>query len=109
MPEQHSHSDEGHSHGVARDADKRYLIITLALLVGLMVAEVVVGIIVSSLALISDAGHVLTDAPAVALSLITMRLAEQPAKEMMTYGLKRTEILSAQANGITLARNSFPV
>src|SRR5947209_5740497 len=102
MPEHHDHRNEGHSHGVAQDADKRYLVITLALLVGFMVAEVIVGIIVSSLALISDAGHMLTDAAAVALSLITMTLAEQPAKGMMTYGLKRAEILSAQANGITL-------
>jgi cobalt-zinc-cadmium efflux system protein len=99
---EHHHTHEGHVHSVARDADKRYLIITLALLIGFMVAEVIIGIIVSSLALISDAGHMLTDAAAVALSLITMRLAERPAKGMMTYGLKRAEILSAQANGITL-------
>jgi cobalt-zinc-cadmium efflux system protein len=56
----------------------------------------------SSLALISDAGHMLTDAGAIALALITMRLAARPARGSMTYGLKRTEILSAQANGITL-------
>jgi cobalt-zinc-cadmium efflux system protein len=54
--------------------------------------------VASSLALISDAGHMLTDAGAIALALVTMR----PAHGSMTYGLKRAEILSAQANGITL-------
>jgi cobalt-zinc-cadmium efflux system protein len=98
--EEHSH--EGHSHGVSRDADKRYLTIALVLIVGFMLAEVVVGIIASSLALISDAGHMLTDAGAIALGLIAMRLAARPARGVMTYGLKRAEILSAQANGITL-------
>jgi cobalt-zinc-cadmium efflux system protein len=98
--EEHSH--EGHSHGVSRDADKRYLTIALVLIVGFMLAEVVVGIIASSLALISDAGHMLTDAGAIALGLIAMRLAARPAGGVMTYGLKRAEILSAQANGITL-------
>src|SRR4051794_25144812 len=67
-----------------------------------MAIEVVVGIIASSLALISDAGHMLTDAGALALALISMRLAAKPAAGGFTYGLKRTEILSAQANGITL-------
>jgi cobalt-zinc-cadmium efflux system protein len=67
-----------------------------------MLVEVVVGIIASSLALISDAGHMLTDAGALALGLVAIRLAQRPAQGRMTYGLKRAEILSAQANGITL-------
>jgi cobalt-zinc-cadmium efflux system protein len=67
-----------------------------------MLTEVVVGIVASSLALISDAGHMLTDAGALGLALITMRLAARPARGGFTYGLKRAEILSAQANGITL-------
>jgi len=97
-----SHNHEGHSHGVSQDADRRYLAIALALLVGFMLIEIVVGIIASSLALISDAGHMLTDAGSIGLALITMRLAQRPARGSMTYGLKRAEILSAQANGITL-------
>jgi cobalt-zinc-cadmium efflux system protein len=100
--EGHSHAHEGHSHGVSAGADRRYLAIALALLVGFMVVEVVVGVLASSLALISDAGHMLTDAGAIALALVTMRLAVRPAQGSMTYGLKRAEILSAQANGITL-------
>jgi cobalt-zinc-cadmium efflux system protein len=99
----HTHEGhEGHSHGVNPDADRRYLAIGLALLVGFMLVEVVVGVIASSLALISDAGHMLTDAGAIGLALVTMRLAARPAQGAMTYGLKRAEILSAQANGITL-------
>jgi cobalt-zinc-cadmium efflux system protein len=99
----HTHEGhEGHSHSANPDADRRYLAIGLALLVGFMLVEVVVGVIASSLALISDAGHMLTDAGAIGLALVTMRLAARPAQGAMTYGLKRAEILSAQANGITL-------
>lgn len=87
---------------MSEDADRRYLAIALALLVGFMLVEVVVGIVASSLALISDAGHMLTDAGAIGLALVTMRLAQRPARGVMTYGLKRAEILSAQVNGITL-------
>ncbi len=92
----------GHSHGVSADADTGKLTIALVLIVGFMAIEVVVGILVSSLALLSDAGHMLTDAAAIALSLVAIRLAQRPAKGAMTYGLKRTEILSAQFNGATL-------
>lgn len=67
-----------------------------------MVVEVVVGILASSLVLISDAGHMLTDAAAFAVALVATRLAARPARGNLTYGLKRVEILSAQANGITL-------
>ena len=67
-----------------------------------MAGEVTVGFIANSLALISDAAHMLTDAASIALALVAMRLAARPARGGFTYGLKRTEILSAQANGITL-------
>jgi cobalt-zinc-cadmium efflux system protein len=67
-----------------------------------MVVEVVVGVLVQSLALLSDAAHMLTDAGALALSLIVIRIAARPAGGDLTFGLKRTEILSAQANGATL-------
>jgi cobalt-zinc-cadmium efflux system protein len=76
--------------------------IALGLLVGLMVVEVVAGILASSLALLSDAAHMLTDAGALALALVALRLARRPAKGAMTYGLSRAEILSAQFNGATL-------
>ncbi|MFM9441269.1 cation diffusion facilitator family transporter [Streptomyces acidiscabies] len=92
----------GHSHGVSADADRRWLGIALALITVFMAAEVVVGIMASSLALISDAAHMLTDAVSIVLALVAMRLSARPARGGFTYGLKRAEILSAQANGLTL-------
>jgi len=103
--ERRGHSASGraaHQHGVSKDADRRYLTAALALIVGFMALEVVVGLIASSLALLSDAAHMLTDAAAIGLALVAMRLSARPAKGAYTYGLKRAEILSAQANGITL-------
>jgi cobalt-zinc-cadmium efflux system protein len=96
----HDHGP-GHSHAPA-DATAGRLRIALGLLVGLMAVEVVFGILASSLALLSDAAHMLTDAGALALALVAIRLAARPAKGALTYGLKRTEILSAQFNGATL-------
>ncbi len=97
-----SHSHAGHSHGVTADADRGKLRIALALILGFMVAEVVTGILADSLALLSDAAHMLTDAAAIGLSLAALRLSSRPPGGSMTFGLKRVEILSAQANGITL-------
>jgi cobalt-zinc-cadmium efflux system protein len=57
---------------------------------------------IGSLALLADAGHMLTDAGAIGLALVAMRLAARPASGAYTYGLKRVEILSAQVNGLTL-------
>ncbi len=74
----------------------------LALILAFMVVEIVAGVLASSLALLSDAGHMLTDAAALALSLAAARLAERGATGSLTYGLGRAEILSAQANGLTL-------
>jgi cobalt-zinc-cadmium efflux system protein len=67
-----------------------------------MVAEVIVGLLNDSLALVSDAAHMLTDAIALGVALVVARLAQRPAGGQMTYGLKRAEILSAQFNGATL-------
>ena len=99
---EHAHGHHAHGHGVARNADRRYLTTALLLLLAFMVVEVVVGIAARSLALISDAGHMLTDVASIALSLVAMRLANRPAHGSYTFGLKRVEILSAQANGVTL-------
>ncbi|WP_407840455.1 cation diffusion facilitator family transporter [Streptomyces sp. DSM 116496] len=96
------HGHAGHSHGVAADADRRWLGIALGLITGFMAIEVVIGVLAHSLALISDAAHMLTDAVSIVLALIAMRLAARPARGGFTYGLKRAEILSAQANGLTL-------
>src|SRR5262245_56151349 len=101
MAHAHDHSHH-HPHAVGPDADSRRLAIGLVLLVAFMVAEVVAGILAHSLALLSDAGHMLTDAGALALSLVVIRLAARPPQGGLTYGLKRAEILSGLANGITL-------
>jgi len=91
-----------HHHSASADADAGKLWIALALIVGLMAAEVVAGILANSLALLSDAAHMLTDAAAIALSLAALRLSGRPGGGAMTFGLKRVEILSAQINGVTL-------
>jgi len=92
----------GHDHGVGESADTRRLATALALIVGFMAVEVVVGILADSLALLSDAAHMLTDAGALLMSLWVIRLVRRPAGGNLTFGLKRSEILSAQANGATL-------
>src|SRR5829696_883249 len=91
-----------HGHVHAEDTDARRLALAFALLVAFMLAEVVAGILASSLALLSDAGHMLTDAVAIGLALAALRLAQRPPAGSFTYGLRRAEILSAQVNGITL-------
>jgi cobalt-zinc-cadmium efflux system protein len=93
---------DGHSHGPGGGSDARLLAVALALIAGFMVVEVVLGLLASSLALIADAGHMLSDAAAIALALVAMRLAARPARGSFTFGLRRAEILSAQANGVTL-------
>lgn len=87
---------------ITRQADAKALRVALALIAAFMAAEVVVGVVASSLALLSDAAHMLTDAAALALSLLAARLAARPAEGSLTFGLGRAEILSAQANGVTL-------
>ncbi|GAA5180822.1 cation diffusion facilitator family transporter [Rugosimonospora acidiphila] len=82
--------------------DHRLLGGALALILAFMVGEVTVGLVAGSLALLSDAAHMLTDAAALILALVAMRLAARPPHGGYTYGLRRAEILSAQANGLAL-------
>ena len=91
-----------HDHGVAPDADRRRLSVALALIVAFMAAEVVAGLLASSLALLSDAAHMLTDAAALALALAAARLAARPPTGRFTFGFGRAEVLSAQLNGASL-------
>jgi cobalt-zinc-cadmium efflux system protein len=98
----HAHHHAGHSHAISAHADQRKLAIALGLILGFMAVEVTVGAVTSSLALLSDAAHMLTDAAAIGLALVAARLAQRPARGAMTYGLGRAEILSAQFNGATL-------
>jgi cobalt-zinc-cadmium efflux system protein len=96
------HGAGSHSHGISSNADRRYLLTALLLLLGFMLTEVVVAITSGSLVLLSDAGHMLSDVGAIGASLYAMRLAARPAAGAWTFGWKRAEILSAAGNGITL-------
>ena len=94
-----------HDHGEPRAsgaADRRLLALSLALLLAFMAVEVVFGVLASSLALLADAGHMLTDAAALALALVAASLATRPPGGRWTFGFGRVEILAAQANGLTL-------
>jgi cobalt-zinc-cadmium efflux system protein len=91
-----------HHHHHHADADERRLAIALALICALIVGELLVAAFAHSLAVFSDAAHMVTDALALAMALLAARLARRPASGAMTYGLGRAEILSALANGVTL-------
>lgn len=94
----HEHQD----HARAANPDRRYLATALGLILSYLAVEVAAAFFAHSLALLADAGHMLTDAGALAGALWAMHLAERPSSATMSYGLKRAEILSAAANGVTL-------
>lgn len=103
------HDHAGHSHGYgahaleARRADsRRRMWWALSINLGLLVAEVIGGIVTGSLALLADAGHVLSDAGAIVLALVAVRLAALPASGRRTFGYQRSEVLAALVNGIAL-------
>lgn len=95
----HGHS-HGHSHGTSRN--RRRLAVTLGLVVLYMVAEFVGGLMSGSLALLADAGHMLSDAGALALSLFALWISQRPPTPRRTWGYYRIEILAALVNGVTL-------
>jgi cobalt-zinc-cadmium efflux system protein len=97
----HAHS-HAHAHGDVSERSTRALRAALALTLVVLVAELVGGVVSNSLALLADAGHVLTDAGALALSLFVAWFARQPANPKKTYGYLRWEILAALINGATL-------
>jgi cobalt-zinc-cadmium efflux system protein len=98
----HDHHGHAHTHAPAPDADRRWLSLALALILGFMLVEVVAGLVAGSLALLSDAAHMLTDAGSIALALVAARFAARPPGGRYTFGLGRAEILSAQVNGASL-------
>jgi cobalt-zinc-cadmium efflux system protein len=91
-----------HSHAPSPDADRRWLSVALGLILAFMAVEVVAGLLADSLALLSDAAHMLTDAGSIGLALVAARLAARPPAGGFTFGLGRAEILSAQVNGAAL-------
>jgi cobalt-zinc-cadmium efflux system protein len=104
--EEHSHDkhDQDHSHGPSayRGADRRALLIAAILTGGFMVAEAVGGVVTGSLALIADAGHMLSDSFSLFLALAAVTIAARPATAKRTYGYNRAEILAALVNGLLL-------
>src|ERR671920_1443929 len=96
----HSHHD--HAHAAASSRNRSRLALTLGLAAVYMLAEVVGGWLTGSLALLADAGHMLSDVGALALSLLTAWIAQRPADDTKTYGYLRWEILAALVNGAAL-------
>ncbi len=101
----HAHDGDGHhhqGHRERRSGERRRLVIVLSLTTAILFAEVAGGLLSRSLALLSDAGHMLSDVAAQALSLIALAIAARPANQKRTYGYHRVEILAALANGLAL-------
>jgi cobalt-zinc-cadmium efflux system protein len=99
----HDHSHAGHSHGPSPgEANLRRFLIVLVLTAIFMVVEAVGGWYSGSLALLADAGHMLSDVGALGLSLFAIWIARKPPNSKQTYGFHRTEILAALINGATL-------
>jgi cobalt-zinc-cadmium efflux system protein len=105
----HQHEHGHHHHGVDAETAVRPLAIALGLIVCFMAVEVAIGVLAHSLALLSDAAHMLVDAAALGLSVWAARLALRPAEGRMTFGFRRAEILAAQANAITLLVLGFAI
>ncbi|CAH1193585.1 Cadmium, cobalt and zinc/H(+)-K(+) antiporter [Paenibacillus plantiphilus] len=98
----HGHNDHDHHHGHTREGNKKGLLIALIITAGIMLLEFFGGLITNSLALLSDSGHMLSDASALLLSLIAIAFAAKAASPRKTYGYYRFEILAALFNGATL-------
>ena len=93
----------GHSHEVtATNAHRKRLIIVLAITFGVLIAEVIGGLISGSLALLAEAGHMLTDSTGLIMALIAASLATRAATVKRTFGLQRAEVLAALANALLL-------
>jgi cobalt-zinc-cadmium efflux system protein len=98
----HDHGSRAQVRATMARADRRWLLAAFTVVVAFMVAEVVAGVLAHSLALITDAGHMITDAAALLVAVIASKIAQRPAKGAYTYGFTRVDALSGQANGITL-------
>jgi cobalt-zinc-cadmium efflux system protein len=98
----HGHSHHGHSHGHSHTSNKKALLSSFLLIAAFMVVEVIGGVVTNSLALLSDAGHMLSDAAALGLSFYAIKLGEKKVSQEKTYGYKRFEIIAAALNGMTL-------
>lgn len=98
----HDHGAGGHAHNHAAGANARMLTIALALTSTYLVAEVVGAFVFNSLALLSDAAHMLTDVAALVIALLAIRIGQRAADDRRTFGYKRFEILAAAFNALLL-------
>lgn len=94
--------DDGHGHDHTAGANARQLTIALVLTGTFLVAEVAGGLYFNSLALLSDAAHMFTDAAALAIALVAIKIGQRPADDKRTFGYRRFEILAAAFNAILL-------
>src|SRR5215470_5828215 len=104
MPEEHKHDRHRHTRALS---NRKRLVIVLTLTVVYMLAEAVGGYLTNSLALLSDAGHMLTDVAALVLAMLALWFSGRPATTKKTYGYYRMEILAALANGVALVAISI--
>ena len=102
MNHQHDHRDKGHGHAHSHSNNRKVLLIALLLTSSFMLVEVVGGVLSGSLALIADAGHMLTDAGALLLAFSALSWSNKPADSKRTFGYARLQVLAAFANGIAL-------
>src|ERR671935_926126 len=93
--------DAHHHHRL--EGDRRALTLALAIVAAVMGAEIAAGLVAHSLALLADAGHMVTDVGALTFALVAARVSARPARGRWTFGYSRLEILAAQSNGIALA------
>jgi cobalt-zinc-cadmium efflux system protein len=114
----HDHGDShaGHSHGFGahalearREDSRRRMSVALAINVALLLVEAVGGILTGSLAVLADAGHLLSDVGSIVLALIAARLAARPASGRRTFGYQRSEVLAALVNGLLLVAVSVGI
>jgi cobalt-zinc-cadmium efflux system protein len=98
----HSHGFGAHALDARREDSRKRLIVALAINVVMLLAEAIGGVITGSLAVLADAGHLLSDVGSIVLALIAARLAARPATGRRTFGYQRSEVLAALANGLTL-------
>lgn len=92
----------GHDHDHSHSTNKKVLLISFIIITSYMIIEVIGGFLTNSLALLSDAGHMLSDSISLAIALIAFKLGEKVASKSKTFGYKRFEILAAVLNGVTL-------
>ena len=99
----HNDDDQGHDHDHDfREAGRRSLLISLFLIGGFMIAELIGGLLSGSLALLADAGHMVTDAMAIALALLALWIGDRVEDASRTYGFRRAEVLAALINALSL-------